>query len=366
MSEKSSDSQAESAVSWRKGLLSATATLQDAIGNLNDSGLQIALVVDRDGGFVGALTDGDIRRALLRGLTLASPIESVVRGEPIVVPPQVTLDTALQLMQANRINALPVVDDKRHVVGLHLLKELLAPVQRPNVVVIMAGGEGRRLRPHTENCPKPLLPVAGKPMLEHIIERASAEGFRTFVIAIHYLGHMIEERFGDGSRLNVSIEYLREESALGTAGAISYLSPRPQAPFLVTNGDVLTDIRYSELLDFHCRQNAVATMAVRLYEWQHPFGVVHTKGVDITGFEEKPIARSHVNAGIYALNPEALDVLPPGEHCNMPALFSRLSELGSRTIVYPMHEPWLDVGRQDDLDTAHSRYVPAASADDDN
>jgi len=235
---------------------------------------------------------------------------------------------------------------------------LLVPAQRPNLMVIMAGGEGTRLRPHTENCPKPLLPVGGKPMLEHIIERARAEGFLRFVLAIHYLGHMIEDYFGDGSRWQVQIDYLREESPLGTAGAIGLLDPRPNAPFLVSNGDVLTDIRYGELLDFHCYHGASATMAVRLHEWQHPFGVVRTKGVDIIGFEEKPIARSHINAGIYVLEPMTLEALTPGERCDMPTLFSRLQERTVRTIVYPMHEPWLDVGRADDLRRAQAEHSP--------
>ena len=191
-------------------------------------------------------------------------------------------------------------------------------------------------------------------MLEHIIERARAEGFQRFVLAIHYLGHMIEDYFGDGSRWQVQIDYLREKSPLGTAGAVGLLNPRPETPFLVSNGDVLTDIRYGELLDFHTRHGAAATMAVRLHEWQHPFGVVRTNGVDIVGFEEKPIARNHINAGIYVLEPIALDALSAGEPCDMPTLFSRLQERTARTIVYPMHEPWLDVGRVDDLKRAQT------------
>jgi NDP-sugar pyrophosphorylase family protein len=238
------------------------------------------------------------------------------------------------------------------VVGLHLWDEIMVPERRPNPIVIMAGGQGSRLRPHTENCPKPLLQVAGKPMLEHIIERARAEGFQNFVLAIHYLGHMIEEYFGDGGRWQTKIEYLREESPLGTAGALGLLTPRPDVPFVVSNGDVLTDIHYGELLDFHRRHSAMATMAVRAHEWQHPFGVVHTKGVDIVGFEEKPISRSHINAGIYVLEPAALDLLGRGDRCDMPALFSRLQQRSMRTIVYPMHEPWLDVGRPDDYTSA--------------
>lgn len=343
---------------WRKTLLSADATLQQAIRNLDESALQIILVVSDGGILAGTITDGDIRRGLLRGLDMNSPIDSVIHREAMVVPPQMSREMVLHLMQANVLSALPVVDESRRVVGLHLLNELLTPIHRSNLMVIMAGGQGTRLRPHTENCPKPLLPVGGKPMLEHIIERAKAEGFQHFVLAIHYLGYMIENYFGDGSRWQVQIDYLREESPLGTAGAIGLLNPRPVSPFLVTNGDVLTDIRYGELLDFHCRHGATATMAVRLHEWQHPFGVVRTKGVDIIGFEEKPITRSHINAGIYVLEPSVLDVLGTGEHCDMPTLFSRLQENAARTIVYPMHEPWLDVGRIDDFDLAQAEHQP--------
>ena len=163
---------------------------------------------------------------------------------------------------------------------------------------------------------------------------------------------MIEEHFGDGSRWQVQITYLRESSPLGTAGALALLNPRPDAPFVVANGDVITDIRYGKLLDFHIRHEAIATMAVRVHEWEHPFGVVQTQGVDIVGFEEKPVARSHINAGMYVLDPEALSVLSPESYCDMPVLFERLREKAKRTVAYPMHEPWLDVGRPDDLNRA--------------
>lgn len=189
-------------------------------------------------------------------------------------------------------------------------------------------------------------------MLEHIIERAKLDGFTHFVLAIHYLGHMIEDYFGNGERLGVQIDYLREQSPLGTAGALGLLNPVPDEPFVITNGDVLTDIHYSELLDFHITHNAMATMAVRIHEWQHPFGVVQTKGVDIIGFEEKPVARTHINAGVYALDPGALSALSADAPCDMPTLFERLQAIGKRIVAYPMYEPWLDVGRPDDLNKA--------------
>lgn len=339
---------------WRKTMLPATATVQEAIANLVESGLQIALVVAPDGKLLGTITDGDIRRGLLRGLSLQSGIDSVVHREPMVVPPKFTHEMVLQLMRSNKLHQMPVVNEHGQVAGLHLWDELLEPRSRPNLVVIMAGGKGTRLRPHTEHCPKPLLPVAGKPMLEHIIERARGEGFHRFALSVHYLGHMIEEHFGDGLRLQVQIQYLRETSPLGTAGALGLLEQRPQEAILVSNGDVMTDIHYGDLLDFHNRQGAAATMAVRLHELQHPFGVVQTDGIDITGFEEKPVVSSYVNAGIYVLSPSALDVLRKGEPCDMPTLFTRLHQRGERTIVYPMHEPWLDVGRPEDYRQANA------------
>lgn len=347
-------------VTWRRALLRPEASLQEAIRNLDETSLQIALVVGPDDELIGTVTDGDIRRGLLRGLNLDSRIDSIIFRDPLVVPPQMGSEVVLQLMQANKVHQLPVIDESRRVVGLHCWDNLMAPSRRPNVMVIMAGGQGVRLRPHTENCPKPLLPVGGKPMLEHIIERAKSNGFEHFILAVHFLGEMIERHFGDGERWGVQIGYVREATPLGTAGALSLLAPRPDSTFLVSNGDVLTDIHYSELLDFHRRHNATATMAVRLHEWQHPFGVVHTQGVDIVGFEEKPVSRSHINAGIYVLEPEALAALEEGCHCDMPMLFSRLQERAARTIVYPMHEPWLDVGRADDLARARISHSPTS------
>lgn len=342
--------------SWRHAVLPPSSLLKDVIRNLNESALQVALIASQDGVLVGTLTDGDIRRGLLRGLSLDSSIDELINHYPLVAPPQLGLDAVLNLMHANRIHQLPIVDENRHIIGLHLMDELISPSQRPNIMVIMAGGQGTRLRPHTEACPKPLLKVGGKPMLEHIIENASAEGFGEFIFSIQYLGHMIKEYFGDGSQLGVRIEYIEESNPLGTAGALSMLKEKLTIPFIVSNGDVLTDIRYAELLNFHERHQAKATMAVRVHEWQNPYGIVQTKGVDIVGFEEKPINRSHINAGVYALDPQALDCLDRDERCDMPTLFERLRERDLRTIVYPMHEPWLDVGRDEDLKLARSNH----------
>lgn len=336
---------------WKDALLSVKGSIQEAIRNLDKTALRIVLVVDDDGRLLGTVSDGDIRRGLLKGLALEASVSNVVHRSPLVVPDQLGREAVKQLLVANKIQQIPVIDEERRVIGLHVWDELSHSPERENRMVIMAGGKGTRLRPYTENCPKPLLPVAGKPMLEHIVERSKQAGFTHFVMAVHYLGHMIQGYFGDGSKWDVKIEYLLEDRPLGTAGALSLLDPYPDLPFVVTNGDVLTDINYGDLLDFHIRQDATGTMAVRLHEWQHPYGVVQTNGIDIIGFEEKPVARTHINAGVYALDPFALSLLPKGR-CDMPTLFECLQIQKRRTVAYPMHEPWLDVGRPVDLKQA--------------
>lgn len=337
---------------WQATLLPLGSTIQQAIYSLEISGLQIVLATTNGNKLAGTLTDGDIRRAFLRGLNLDSTIDEVINTKPLIVPPEMSRDVVLQLMQMNKLHQLPVVDGEGFVVGLHAWDSIVTPAALENWMVIMAGGKGTRLRPHTENCPKPMLEIGGKPMLEHIIERAKRDGFKHFLISLHYLGEMIEDYFGDGSSLGVNITYLREDTPLGTAGSLSLIAERPSLPFIVTNGDVMTDIHYNEFLDFHIRHSAQATMAVRQHEIQNQFGVVRTNGVEIEGFEEKPVYRSHVNAGIYVLSPSVLDNLESDEHCDMPTLFERIKKNDGRTIVYPMHEPWLDVGRPEDLHKA--------------
>jgi dTDP-glucose pyrophosphorylase len=334
---------------WSRTLLPIGSTLKEAAQVLNESSLKIVLVVDSDGVLLGTISDGDIRRGLLKGLELTNLIKSIVNVDPIVVPPELSREVVIQLMTANKILQIPIVNERKQAIGLHVWDQINEPVIRDNTMVIMAGGKGTRLHPQTANCPKPLLPVRGKPILEHIIERAKVEGFSHFVIAIHHLGHMIEEHFGNGDSFGVKIDYLREKSPLGTAGALTLLDPLPQSPFLVTNGDVLTDIHYGEMLDFHIQSNASGTMAVRTHDLQNPFGVVTTEGIDITGYEEKPVTRSVINAGVYVLNPVAVSLITQFEQIDMPTLFKSMQSKGFRTIVYPVHERWLDVGRPSQL-----------------
>ena len=314
------------------------------------------MVVEDDLTLVGTITDGDVRRGLLRGLILDNPAASIVHRRPFIVPPSLDGPLVASILNTNGIRQMPIVNDKNQVVGLYSFNNLQLVAKRENLVVVMAGGKGTRLRPYTENCPKPMLEVAGRPMLEHVLERAIADGFGRFIFAVHYLGHMIEEYFGDGSKWNVEIGYVREREPLGTGGALGLLESSETEPLIVTNGDVLTDVRYQEILQFHLKHSADATMAVRAHEWQNPFGVVKISGMEIVGFEEKPLVRSHINAGIYAINPGILAHLSANEYCDMPTLFERVKTAGQRAIVYPMHEPWLDVGRPDDLAMAQDTH----------
>jgi dTDP-glucose pyrophosphorylase len=339
---------------WCEVLLVEGSSIKDAVKVLNIAALKIVLVVDRDGVLVGTISDGDIRRGLLEGLSLSSPIEQIIHRDALVVNSGVSRERVIQLMTQNKIQQIPVLNETQHVIGLHLWDELNRPLFRSNKMVIMAGGKGTRLHPQTLDCPKPLLLISGKPILEHIIERAKAEGFSNFILAVHYLGEMIEDYFGNGDRLGVKIEYLREELPLGTVGALSLLDPVPEKPIVVTNGDVVTDIRYGELLDFHIKNSAKATMAVRLHEWQNPFGVVETIGIEISGYEEKPVSRSYINAGVYVIEPDTIELIPHSTTCDMPTLFSLLKSQGDSTIAYAIHEPWLDVGRLEDLEKAQN------------
>ena len=332
---------------WRVTLLDSAATVGEAVRNLEGSHLQITLVVSDDE-LVGTITDGDIRRGLLQGIRLEDGLDGLIQTDPVVVPPDTSRIVVMRLMEERQVHGIPVVEANRRVVGLHLWSDFSGVADRSNLMVIMAGGEGRRLRPLTDTRPKPLLPVGGRPMLEHIIDQAVKAGFHRLVLSIGYLGHMIEEHFGNGDGFGVEIDYLREDKPLGTAGSLTLLDPLPVEPILVTNGDVLTDIRYDDMLDYHVRHNAQSTMAVIRHEWRHQFGVVHTDGVEFLGIEEKPVDFSTVNAGVYVLEPEVLKLLTSDERCDMTRLFQRLRERGDRTIVYPLHEPWSDIGRRED------------------
>lgn len=336
---------------WREALAKATDSVRETIRRIDGSSTQIALVIDDAGRLLGTITDGDIRRGLLRGVSLEDPASSIMNPKPTCARPEDGRAAILARMKAKALHQIPVVDAEGRVVGLEVLDELLT-ARRENWVVLMAGGRGTRLRPLTDDTPKPLLRVGAKPILETILESFVEQGFGRFFVAVNYRAEMVRAHFGDGSRWGVQIDYLEEQAPLGTAGALGLLPERPTAPLLVMNADLLTRVGFGHMLDFHRAHGAAATMGVREYDFQVPFGVVKIKDQSIISIEEKPTQRFFVNAGIYVLSPETLDLVPRGRALDMPQLFEALIAAGRETSVFPIREYWIDIGRMDDFEKA--------------
>jgi dTDP-glucose pyrophosphorylase len=337
-------------------MISVDATLVDAMRSLEDSMSQIVLVVDQDDGLIGVLTDGDIRRALLAGHPLAGIASSYANRDCFTVSDRAGRADVLELMQARQVAQVPAVDAQGRVVGLHLLHELVSTLERPNWAVIMAGGRGKRLGELTAAVPKPMLPVAGKPILERIVLHLVGTGIRRIYLSVNYLAEVIEDYFGDGHRFGCSIEYLREQESLGTGGPLSLLprgDRRPRDPILVMNGDLVTQANLGRIIDFHEAGDQAVTMGVRAYVEQVPFGCVEVRGDELIGFTEKPTSARLVNAGIYVFSPGALDTFTgPPETISMPEVVLRLQAEGHAVKVFEIDDDWIDVGRRDQLERA--------------
>lgn len=347
---------------WKQIVVSPETTLRDAIARIDSSGLQLALVLDRDGRLAGVLSDGDIRRAILRGCDLATPTANVMNCNPTAAAATATSSELLALMRRKVLHHVPLINSEMHVVGLATLDGLTGVLERANWVVLMAGGLGSRLMPLTENCPKPMLQVGGKPILENILESFSEQGFRKFFLSVNHMAHAVRDHFGDGSQWGVDISYLREDKRLGTAGALSLLPERPCEPLVVMNGDLLTRVRFDNILNFHAELGAVATMAVREYDFQVPYGVVQLNGSNIASIEEKPVHRFFVSAGIYTLSPEAFKHIPNETFFDMPTLFDRMLAAGHPTSAYPLREYWLDIGRLEEFERAQHEWNNGSGA----
>lgn len=331
------------------------AAIREVIAVIDRGAAQVALVSERDR-LIGIVTDGDIRRGLLRGESLDAPVTNIMRREFRSLPANATAAEALALMQCETLHQIPALDQTGKVVHLFLLEDLIKPQRLPNSVVIMAGGEGKRLRPLTHDCPKPMLQVAGKPLLEIILKQCLDAGFEHFYFAVNYLKEQIQSHFQDGSAWGARIQYLEEDKPLGTAGALSLLPQRPDHPFLVLNGDVLTRVDYTHLLRFHADHQSTATLCVREHSTQIPYGVVRMDDVKVVALEEKPVLTHYVNAGIYLLNPDVLDLVPKDVFFDMPQLLETAAQQGKPVSAFPIHEYWLDIGHPETLERAHGEW----------
>jgi dTDP-glucose pyrophosphorylase len=345
--------------------LSPLAPLVDAVRAIETSRRRIAVVVDDDGLLLGTLTDGDVRRCLLAGGGLETSVREAMNKSPLIAPVGSTDGYLLDIMRSGNIMAVPLVDQQgRYRKLVHLTD--LAPYEQAGdasgyeFAVIMAGGEGMRLRPITENIPKPMVDIAGVPLLERQIDRLTQAGIRRVYISVNYLSHVIEEHFGNGRDGGMEIRYLREQKKLGTAGALSLLPERPGRPILVMNGDILTTSDFGSLLAFHQSHAAQITIASVDYHINIPFGVIYAEGPYVQTLAEKPSQRYLCNAGIYAVSPSALELLPEGEHCNMTDMVSACLARGKRVSVFPLHEYWSDIGTPTDLERARNHFMNRA------
>jgi len=331
---------------WRKVILKQEDTMQSAIEVLNREALRIVMVEDDRGRLVGTVTDGDIRRGLLKHLSIDAPLSKFMYTEPTTATADECRDAILAKMKKLDLLQIPILDNERNVVGLETLQHLLVQTRHDNPVFLMAGGFGKRLSPLTDHTPKPLLKVGSKPILEMILDQFVSAGFHNFYISTHHKAEMVREYFGDGGDRGISIRYIHEDEPLGTAGAIGLLpKDLPELPILMMNGDLLTKVDFEQLLNFHIKQGGEATMCVREYDFRVPYGVITAKDNCITSIVEKPVHKFFVNAGIYILSPSIISTVDGTSYLDMPQMLELQIAQGDQVNMFPVHEYWLDIGQ---------------------
>lgn len=339
----------------KKYLIAETATVRDAAAAINDNKTGFALVIDLEGKLVGTVTDGDLRRAFLAGRNLDAPVSTIMCSRPIVAAVGISSEAVAELAKRHRIQFVPLLDGQGCPVEVVRLGT--GATSAPGMfktAIIMAGGEGRRLRPLTENTPKPMLLVDGRPLLEHIVRNLVDAGLQRIYLSVNYKAEVITDYFGNGRKFGIAIDYLQEKEKLGTAGGLSLLPAIPDEPVLVMNGDVMTSVNYSSLFAFHVKHRGVVTVAAMEYKVNVPFGTLEIANQFLLGIVEKPDVRFHCNAGVYALDPEALQYIPVNRAYDMTTLMTDLVHNGLPVNVFPIHEYWMDIGRAEDLEMARA------------
>lgn len=336
--------------------LNINSTIKEALEIIDKGAIQIALVVDENDKLLGTLTDGDIRRGLLKGFDLTSTIEQIIFKTPTIAKISDTKEYILKIALEKKLHQIPIVDENDKLIGIVEIDELIKPKNKTNKVVLMVGGLGTRLRPLTETTPKPMLKVGNKPILQTIVEKFAEYGYTNIIMCVNYQSDIIQNYFKDGKEFGVNIEYVFEKQRMGTAGALSLLKEKPNEPFFVMNGDLLTNVNFEHLHNYHIATNSIATMCVREYDFQVPYGVVNIKDSKIVSIEEKPIHKFFVSAGIYMLSQKVLDYIPQNEFYDMPTLFEKLISLNKNTVSFPLREYWLDIGRIEEYEKANQEY----------
>lgn len=331
-----------------KILIYTQTTILETLKVIDDAAVEIALVVDEEKRLIGTVTDGDIRRGLIKGLSLDEPISSIMNGSPTTAGLNVPDDELLFIMTNRSIKHLPIVDKDRHVIRLVLLKDLVAGKKRPNFAVIMAGGLGSRLGELTKETPKPLLPVGGKPIIAIIADQLRKHGITQIYISVNYKAAKIKDWFQKNPVADANIDFLEETDFLGTAGSLSLLPKIGQESFIVINGDILSPINFSSLLDFHNSSQKSLTLCTREFNFQIPYGVLQMKGGELLNIEEKPSQSLFINAGIYVISPELLKYVPKQKRYDMPQLINEALHHEKGVSCYPVSDFWLDIGSPQD------------------
>jgi len=332
-------------------------TIKESLEIIDKAAMRIAIVIDSHNKFLGTLSDGDIRRALLSSLCLSDSIKDIYFKNCTTGLNTESKEEIIKKAIQNKVYQIPILDTNNYIVDVLDLATLLSIKKRKNKVILMAGGLGTRLRPLTTDTPKPLLKVGNKPILQTIIESFASHGFENIIISLNYKSQMIRDYFKDGKDYGVTISYIEENKRLGTAGALSLLHENPSEPFFVMNADLLTNVNFAELLDFHTTSHSIGTMCVREYQYQIPYGVIETKDTQITSIIEKPTQKFFVNAGIYLLNPEVLNYVPKNEYYDMPTLFENIIEQQKKVLSSASDEYWLDIGQHHDFVKANEEYM---------
>lgn len=341
---------------YKNILLNPNSTIREALKIIDSGAMRIGIVVDKNEKLIGTVTDGDVRRGLLNNLSLDDVLETIIFTTPTVCKIDDTKEKILEIAVEKKLYQIPIVDSNGKLIGIEEVDELLKPKHKNNKVVLMVGGLGTRLRPLTEKTPKPMLKVGDKPILETIIQNFKKYGFTEIILSVSYKSEVIEDYFGNGSTFGVNIEYVHEDKRMGTAGALSLIRDKLDEAFFVMNGDLLTNINFEHMMDYHISYNSIATMGVREYDFQVPYGVVNVNGINIKSIEEKPVHNFYVSGGVYILDNKSLDFIPENEFFDMPTLFEKVIYNNLKSISFPIREYWLDIGRMEEFEKANNEY----------
>lgn len=340
-------------VNWQDVVLKKTSTISQAIKKLNETGYGIILVTNKNNNLLGTLTDGDIRRAMIKHISLNSPIKDIMFEKPLTAFYKTSDTELLKILSHNSILQLPLVDEDNKIVGLKILNKIIETKKFENPIFIMAGGFGKRLNPLTFQTPKPMLQIGGEPILEKIIKKFITSGFQNFYISTFYKSEVIKNYFKTGAQWDISIKYIDEKKPLGTAGALSLLPYKTfDKPIIMINGDLITDLDIHNLLQYHEEQENIITIGAKKYDLEVPYGVLETDNIRLTSITEKPKHSFFINAGIYVINPKSIEYVKPNIKIDMPQWITYLINKKINVNIFPIHEYWLDIGEKSQYERA--------------